>query len=96
MPAGTSGLAVFLNDRLVIPRTSHDQPQLVQLELDPRQRYLQLRLNWRGNLEEHAWKIAAQPQWPRFSDPPLARRWLIWTTAGYTPVQLAAAHTPVQ
>jgi hypothetical protein len=96
LPAGTSGLAVFLNERLVIPRTSHDQPRLVQLELDPRQRHVQLRLNWRGDREQHAWKITAQPQWPKFPEPPLSRRWLIWTTAGYTPMQRPAAHTPVQ
>lgn len=95
MPAGSSGLAVFLNERLVTPRTSHDKPQWVQLELDPRQRYVQLRLNWRGDRQDSSWKITAQPQWPHFSEPLLSRRWMIWTTAGYLPIHSSAAHSPV-
>lgn len=96
LPAGASGLAVFVNEQLVIPRTSPDKPQQIQLELDPRQRYLQIRLNWRSEREQHAWRISATPQWPRFPEPPLTRRWVIWTTSGYQPLQQSATHTPVE
>lgn len=95
LPAGATELAVFFDEQLTLPRTSPDKPQQIQLELDPHQRYVRVRLNWRGAVETHAWKIVATPQWPRFQEPLLSRRWIIWTTAGYLPLQSSATRTPV-